>query len=330
MAKLVAAFASSHSVMLTATLADWQGRFLERDRKLGYFDRQGRPCTYADLEARAPADADALVTPAAVAARFEEVHAAMARLRRSIEAARLDALIVVGDDQNELLDEHLMPSIAVYYGETVRNAARPAMIEDWYVRAQMQRLEEREDRHYPCDSRLALGIIEGLLARGFDPAAMAGLRPGRYEGHAFSFVHRMYMGERAIPIVPVFLNTFYPPNAPSPARCLALGVAIGEIVAGWPHDIRVGVMASGGLSHFQAEVDLDRMVIDALASGNFEALAALDPARLQSGSSEIRNWIVLAGAARDARLEWLSYTPGYRTRALTGTGLCFASWRSDS
>ena len=26
-------------------------------------------------------------------------------------------------------------------------------------------------------------------------------------------------------------------------------------------------------------------------------------------------------------LDWVSYTPGYRTPALTGTGLCFASFR---
>ena len=56
-------------------------------------------------------------------------------------------------------------------------------------------------------------------------------------------------------------------------------------------------------------------------------LAALDPKRLQSGSSEIRNWIVLAGATPDFDIDWVSYTPAYRTEALTGTGLAFASFR---
>jgi 3-O-methylgallate 3,4-dioxygenase len=46
-----------------------------------------------------------------------------------------------------------------------------------------------------------------------------------------------------------------------------------------------------------------------------------------SGSSEIRNWICLAGAVTALDLDWVSYTPGYRTPALTGTGLCFASFR---
>jgi len=48
--------------------------------------------------------------------------------------------------------------------------------------------------------------------------------------------------------------------------------------------------------------------------------------RLQAGSSEIRNWLVLAGACTDLELKWSSYTPGYRTEALTGTGLGFAAW----
>jgi 3-O-methylgallate 3,4-dioxygenase len=48
---------------------------------------------------------------------------------------------------------------------------------------------------------------------------------------------------------------------------------------------------------------------------------------LQSGSSEIRNWICLAGAAGAMDVAWSSYAPGYRTPALTGTGLAFASLR---
>lgn len=323
---LAAAFASSHSVMLTCTLQDWQGRFLARDRALGFHDREGRRISYDDLLARAPADAASRVTPEAVAARFNDVQIAMERLRADIAAANLDALIVVGDDQHELFDERMMPAFGVYYGDAIENGvARDS--DDWYVTAQMRRLEPEAARKYPCDAKLALAMIEGLMARGFDITALSGLRDGQYEGHAFSFIHRVYMRERAVPIVPVFLNTFYPPNQPSPARCLALGRAIREIIDGQHTQARIGIMASGGLSHFQTEVDLDDAVISALKACDPDRLAMLDPRRLQSGSSEIRNWIVLAGAIRDLDLDWLSYTPGYRTPALTGTGLCFASWK---
>ena len=330
MARLAAAFASSHSVMLTCTLEDWQSRFLERDRQLRFFDRRGNPCTYAELEARAPANADALVTPEAIAKRYADVQAAMRRLKQSIADARLDALIICGDDQHELLDERLMPSVGIYYGKTIANGVRPDNVTDWYVQAQNRRLEEKVARDYPCEQPLALHLIDGLLQRGFDPTTMSGLAEGQYEGHAFSFMHRTYLDERPVPIVPVFLNTFYPPNQPSPARCLALGEAMRSVLSEYPSDARIGFMASGGLSHFHAEAELDHEVIAALKRRDTAALATLDPKRLQSGSSEIRSWIVLGGIAADLDLDWVSYTPGYRTRALTGTGLAFASWVRNS
>ena len=58
------------------------------------------------------------------------------------------------------------------------------------------------------------------------------------------------------------------------------------------------------------------------------ALAALDPKLLQAGSSEIRNWVVVGEMARDLDLEWVEYQPGYRSPALTGTGLAFAAWKT--
>ena len=328
MAELVAGFGSSHSVMLTCTLQDWQTGFAARDPSGQYFDRSGQPCTYADLLARAPANAVEIVSAAAVARRYAEAHDAMARMTQAIAQARLDAMIVLGDDQHELFDERHMPSIGVYYGETILNATRqPLPASDWYGRAQMMRLEELVERRYPCHRPLALHLINGLARRDFDVSAMADLTEGAHEGHAFSFVHRTYLADAPVPIVPVFLNTFYPPNQPSPSRCLALGEALRSAVADFPGDLRVGIMASGGLSHFQAEEDLDGAVIEALRSKDTATLAGLDPKRLQSGSSEIRSWIALGGAVGGLDLDWVAYIPAYRTVALTGTGLCFARWR---
>ena len=139
-------------------------------------------------------------------------------------------------------------------------------------------------------------------------------------------MHRRYLKGAELPIVPIFLNTYNPPNQPHPRRCLHLGAALRELIASFPGDLRVGLLASGGLSHFVVEEDLDRPVIEALRKKDTAFLAGLDPRRLKAGSSEIRNWIVVAGAATDLGLSWVSYTPAYRTPALTGTGLCFARW----
>ncbi len=326
MARLAAAFGSSHSVMLAATLEDWM-RFRESDPRMPYFDREGRPITYAELLARAPAGSAALSTPALLTERFGAVQQAMARVRQEIVAAKLDALAVVGDDQHELFQDQHMPAIAVYYGETIRNAAQPrVMPEDWYQRAQLRRSEESGEVQYPCHRDLALHLIEGLIEQQFDVSAVAGLAEGQYEGHAYSFVHRWYLKGVRLPIVPIFLNTYNAPNPPLPKRCVNFGSALRKLIHQYPEDIRVGVLASGGLSHFICDEELDRAIIDALRRKDFGFLAALDPRRLKAGSSEIRNWIVVAAAAADLSLEWLSYTPVYRTPALTGIGLGFARW----
>jgi Catalytic LigB subunit of aromatic ring-opening dioxygenase len=327
MAKLAAAFGSSHSVMLTATLEDWLTRFRESDLRMPYYDHAGNPCTFADVLARAPADAAERIAPAAITERFEAVQAAMGRLRDEIASARLDALVIVGDDQHELFHDQHMPSIGIYHGPTIRNAPRgPVAPDDWYRRAQMGRLEDGCEAHYPCHQPFALHLIAGLIAREFDVSAVAGLADGQYEGHAYSFVHRKYLQGTGLPIVPIFLNTYNPPNQPLPRRCVRLGAALRELVARYPGDLRVGLLASGGLSHFVVEEALDRAVIDALRRKDVEFLAGLDPRRLKAGSSEIRNWIAVGAAAVDLDLTWISYTPAYRTPALTGTGLAFARW----
>ena len=87
-------------------------------------------------------------------------------------------------------------------------------------------------------------------------------------------------------------------------------------------------MASGGMSHFRVEEDLDKSIFDAIKRRDIDFLGALKPYRLLAGSSEIRNWIVAAAAADVVGLamSWQAYIPGYRTLGLSGTGLGFARW----
>ena len=313
--------------MLAATLEDWLTGFRTSDLRMPYYDDTGRPCSYQDLLARAPADAEKRITPALIAARFREVQEAMQRMTAEIASAKLDVLVIVGDDQYELFRDEHMPAMAVYYGETIRNAPQKPIAEgDWYRRAQNRRLEEGAEAHYPCHRHLALHLIDELIEREFDVSALSGLAAQQHEGHAYSFVHRWYLKGVQLPIVPVFLNTYNAPNPPLPKRCVKLGAALKEAIASYPEDLRVGVLASGGLSHFAVDEAMDRTVIDALRTKDHAFLAALDPRKLKAGSSEIRNWLVVGRAADDLELSWVSYTPAYRTPALTGTGLCFARW----
>lgn len=327
MAEFVAGFGSSHSVMLVCELEDWQRGFRTFDPKGTFFDRKGNVVTYEQLLKLAPANAPELVTDEAIARRFHSVQAAIAKMRVAVQAANVDVMIICGDDQNELFNKNVQPAIGIFHGEHIRNGVKKELPPDaWYKRAQMKRLEEGEEVYYPVRKDMAEHLITGLCNKGFDIAALGGMRDDQYEGHAYSFIHKFYIQNTTTPIIPIFLNTYFPPNQPTPKRCIELGKGIAELVKSFPENLRVGFMASGGLSHFQAEEDLDDAVIDAMRNMDLEFLGNLDVKRLQAGSSEIRNWLVLAGACPDFEMDWISYNPGYRTEALTGTGLGFAAF----
>ncbi len=330
MARIVLGLGTSHTPMLNCGVDDWP-RFEELDRRRKHLDKDGRPATYEDLLAVAP---KVDLSPEAHAKRHAEAMAALDRLHAVLKEAALDAVVIVGDDQNEIYHDDIMPSVLVYRGETIANVpnrttrktdADVAWRPDWAKRASARYYEERETRHYPVHAPLANHLIAALIDREFDVASANALPEGEGEGHAFAFVHRRIM-DAAIPVVPVFLNTYYPPNQPSPRRCYKLGQAIRAAMEAYPEELRVGVVASGGLSHFTIDETLDRDVIRALREKDAAALQALPREQLKSGSSEIRNWICAAGALEHLDLKWVQYTPGYRTPAGTGTGLCFGHW----
>jgi hypothetical protein len=327
MARLVAAFGSSHSTMQLSAVENWLTLFDHVDCRAPINDFDGALRSFDELLKTTPTSAASRIAPDTLRTHHAATNDGMSRLHADIVAANLDVLIVIGDDQKEIFKDALRPAIAVYYGETIRNAAAPSTpVDDWYLRDQRRRLEDRDDRFYPCNAALGSHIIAGLMERDFDITAIKALVGEQFEGHAYSFIHRRYMGEHAIPMVPVFLNTYYPPNQPSPRRCFELGLAIRDLVQNFPEDIRVGILASGGLSHFLVNEELDGRVIEAIRNQDDNALVSLPPKLLQSGSSEIRNWICVAAAAKDLVLDWISYVPAYRSRAMTGVGLCFAHW----
>ena len=331
MARIVLGLGTSHTPMLNCGVDDWP-RFEELDRRRKHLHRDGRPATYEDLLAVA---SRVDLSPEAHTRRHAEAMAALDRLQAVLKEANLDAVVIVGDDQNEIYHDDIMPSVLVYRGETIANVpnrttrktdADVAWRPDWAKHASARYYEERETRHYPVHAKLAHHLTAALIDREFDVASANALPEGEGEGHAFAFVHKRILDGAAIPVVPVFLNTYYPPNQPSPRRCYKLGQAIREAVEAYPEDLRVGVVASGGLSHFTVDEDLDGNVIRALREKDAEALQSLPREQLNSGSSEIRNWICAAGALEHLDLKWVHYTPGYRTPAGTGTGLCFGYW----
>lgn len=148
--------------------------------------------------------------------------------------------------------------------------------------------------------------------------------------HGWGFILQQVLdGHDLIPIVPVFVNTFWEPNPPSARRCYDFGVALGAAISSFPLDLRVGVVASGGLSHFVIDEELDRGFMKALIDKDREFMTGLGDDLLRSGTSELRNWIVVGGAVAGTALSAtvIDYLPCYRSAAGTGCAMTFMAWQ---
>jgi Catalytic LigB subunit of aromatic ring-opening dioxygenase len=327
MARIVLGIATSHTPMLMASAEDWP-HFIDRDGVRDFLDKDGNPATYAELLARVEPGVAAELTPQRFAARHAAAQAGVEHLKEAVRRAELDALIVVGDDHKEIYQDDNLPGFVVYHGKTIRNVPLDDGFKgpDWARRATARYYETGEAREYPVASGLGRHLIEELVEREFDPVSSDALPAGKGEGHAFGFVRKRLMEDQELPVVPVLINTYFPPNQPTPRRCWKFGQAIRAAVESYPGDARIGIVGSGGLSHFVVDEALDRCVIDAIRHKDGEALQALPREKLNSGSSEIRMWICAAGAAEHLDCTWSDYVPGYRTPAGSGTGLGFVLW----
>jgi len=181
---------------------------------------------------------------------------------------------------------------------------------------------------YDGAPELGRHVIANLMADGFDVASMKGF-PAHETPHAFGFIYRRVMRDNPIPSLPILQNTFFPPNQPSVRRCYDFGRAVAKAVGAWTTDARVALFASGGLSHFVIDEQLDRAFLDALRTGSAANITGTKEELLQSGSSEMKNWIALAGAMVGAGREFnlVNYVPCYRSEAGTGTANGFVCWR---
>jgi hypothetical protein len=262
-------------------------------------------------------------------ARHEATQAAIQHLGEVLAEEAPDVAVVIGDDQHEWFGPDNQPALCIYWGDSVDNLPPPLESVPPVRRLSYWGLYgDGASRTFPVDAALGRHLVESLTRDfDFDVAQLrAQPRHGPF-GHAWSFVHQRLMRDRIVPIVPVLLNTYYPPNQPTPRRCYQLGRAIRQAVERWPTDQRVAVVASGGLSHFFVDEELDRHVLDLLAKKDGDALGALPAAQLESGNSEIRNWIATAGATEHLAMRLVDYVPCYRSEAGSGVGMAFAVWQ---
>jgi hypothetical protein len=331
MAHIVLGVGASHTPLLTLGAEQWAHRAAVdyKNPRLNMSD--GRWLSYEQLLAEVGPIHEAVVTPAVLQEKAQRCDAALDRLADALEAACPDVAIIIGDDQSELFSSANQPVIALFHGEEIVMNGKfgDEELPDWMQR--MGRGYLMDDKHRVAGSpEFAVSLIAGLMDAEIDVASIAKVDDSGKTGfgHAYGFIVKRLFRGRRLPIVPVLLNTYYPPNVPTAKRALAMGQALAAAVRAAPQDLRVAVIASGGLSHFVVDEALDRRILNAFIEGDVQTLASTPREALHSGSSEILNWIMTAGAMGDHRVDWHAYEPLYRTPAGTGVGAAFVLWRA--
>ena len=262
---------------------------------------------------------------------------AIAKMAEIYEAAKPDVAIIFGNDQNELFrKEAMVPALTIFNGDRIWNepaSEEQAAMHPPGIHAAEWGHKPSSHTEYPGLPVLANKMLRHLTQEGFDINRVSEL-PEHDDhwhsgiGHAFGFIYRQIMRDSVIPNVPIIANTFFPPNQPTAKRMFQLGQAVGEAVRSWDSDARVAVFGSGGMSHFVIDEELDKAFIDAIANRDGDYLTGVDERTLQSGTSEMKNWIGAAGLLFGTNLQGslIDYVPCYRSEAGTGTANGFVAW----
>ena len=331
MGQIVVGIATPHAPQLRLPLEGWTA--------LREKDETDKRIDFTALRKTVKSRIEDEITEERMHERFDACQANLRALGDRLGQANPDVILVIGDDQHEQFHSDNMPMFCVYHGNAVqmvrknpKKGQKPSGSQAWKA-ARLEELQIAADealegpRERPADRELGEHLIASLRDDNFDVAASDQLRPEAGLGHAFKFLYQHLLPGTEIPIAPVMVNTFFPPNQPTPGRCYALGQALRKAVEAWPKDKRVAIVASGGLSHTIIDEDLDHRTMDAVVNGDGESLKALPRERLQLGTSEILNWIAVAGSMESMNAHAVGdYIPAYRTVAGTGCGMGFVYW----
>ena len=121
MPDIVLAIGTSHSPLLNSPPEDYpkHAAIDASGRKL--LDKNGRPCTYGELLEKADPAIKQQIEPQVLEQRSARCTENIVRLSRELSQAKLDALIIIGDDQNEQFFDDNMPAILIYWGDKIAN-----------------------------------------------------------------------------------------------------------------------------------------------------------------------------------------------------------------
>jgi hypothetical protein len=285
-------------------------------------------------------------------AKYQRIQDAFTVLREKLYASNPDVVLMFGDDQLEAFDFTNFPAFAVYVGDDYEG---PLPVRDMSQTGTMRGTERVPPprAQLQAHSELGVGLLTGLMERGFDPAfSMDMPKPERGMGHAF-MRPASSITDLKTPLLPVFINCYYAPQ-PTAARCYEFGKAVRESIEAMPNNLRVAVVGSGGLWHTPGakeaylDEDFDRTILSHLESGDARGMAeAFDSYQIpegdksqyigerarqatgmpgfggpQGGTREICNWVAAAAVADGSRSTIVDYIPVYASPVGAGFSYC--------
>lgn len=248
--------------------------------------------------------------------RLAAVKKTFAEMGRRYEKARPDVMVVLTPDHWVNFFINNMPSVCIGVGETHNAPPEPWM----------------KGLPFPAPwaghPELAMFLAERSFQKGFEPTLSYHLEMDH--GVAIPFWR---MGVPKLPaIVPIIVNGVEPPLI-SIKRCVEWGAFIRESIEAYPDkDLRVAVMATGGLSHSIGAHDMgridepfDQKCLDELRSGNIPRLVDYLEKHIEdggNGAAEIRNWVMAHKIVEGKGFDLIGYHPYPEWYV----GCAFATW----
>ncbi|HEY4362626.1 MAG TPA: hypothetical protein VGN17_16775 [Bryobacteraceae bacterium] len=329
MAEIVLGIGSSHGPLLSTPPEQWDLRAkADRENKKHWF--RGKTYDYESLlKERAPGFADQ-VTVEVRRDRHAQCRRAMEVLTRKFKEVAPEAVVILGNDQREFFDSGLTPSITVYRGDQIKNVQH--LHEDTPgLNIAEPGNSPKEGATYPGATALADHILDSLAEENFDLAQSDATPTSAPRGgipHAYGFLYHSILGDAPPPSIPIILNVHFPHNVPKNRRCLDLGRALHRAIKSFSGYKRVALMASGGLTHFVVDEELDRKILTALDTSDEATLEAIPENVFKVGTAEIKNWypVVAAMNAEGRKCHKVDYVPCYRSEAGTGNAMAFVYW----
>jgi hypothetical protein len=289
-ANLVAATATSHAFALRPPEIWDEARIGNQkafEKRYGYF-----PETPKSVGEETDED---------ISLRYKNVSRSHDTVVERLGALDLDAIILIGNDQDEEFGERsIAPQLAIFTGD------------EFTTRAGVT---------FKSQPELAYHLLSDTVNDGFDVTRFEQLDNGVLKAHAFGPVIERLTPKADVPVIPVYVESFRLP-CPSPARCFAFGQSLRRAIKSWPGNQRIAAVASGGISHFpqsfpfqysaeakHGNVDhvYDRKLFELMKEGRYDELAKLSNP--------------LLGMVGDVKTEVLAYEPFFR--AIMAMGVAY-------